>query len=101
MMVYGDNPDERVKTIPVEPAARQRFCLDDATILKLARWVMLIENYYSILYNRWCPVDVEWRWMALLRSCLFCRRDQRRCMHKKERAACRNTPLTPGKQGCC
>ncbi|HVW62401.1 MAG TPA: phosphoenolpyruvate synthase [Puia sp.] len=60
MMVYGDDPDERVKVIPVERSLQHRFCLDEEMILKLARWVCLIEEYYSRLKQRWCPMDVEW-----------------------------------------
>lgn len=60
MMVYGDNPDERIKIIPVERSAQQKFCMDDATIIKLSQWVMHIEQYYSTLRNQWCPMDVEW-----------------------------------------
>lgn len=60
MMVYGDDPDERIKIIPVEPTAQQKFCLDDATIVKLSQWVVHIENYYSKLRKQWCPMDVEW-----------------------------------------
>lgn len=60
IMVYGDDPDERVKIITAEKAQQKRFCLDDAMILKLANWVCTIEDYYSGLHNRWCPVDVEW-----------------------------------------
>lgn len=59
-MVYGDDPDERVKIIPVDEAAQAKFCLEEAAILKLARWVVLIEEYYSKLNGRWCPMDVEW-----------------------------------------
>ena len=59
-MVYGDDPDERVKTIAVDSLSQQKFCLDDASILKLARWVVLIEEYYSGLKGRWCPMDIEW-----------------------------------------
>ncbi len=60
LMVYGDDPDERTKIIPVERTQQKRFCLEDSNILKLADWVCKIEDYYSGLYNRWCPVDVEW-----------------------------------------
>ncbi|MBO9683383.1 MAG: phosphoenolpyruvate synthase, partial [Flavisolibacter sp.] len=60
MMVYGDDPDERVKIIRVDKASQERFCLDDEQLLQLSRWVMHIENYYSILKNQWCPMDVEW-----------------------------------------
>lgn len=59
-MVYGDDPDERVRIIPVEKQAQQRFCISDERALQLAAWVSSIEKYYSKLKNRWCPMDVEW-----------------------------------------
>jgi pyruvate,water dikinase len=60
MMVYGDDPDERVKIIPVDKSLQEKFCLDDEKILQLSRWVMHIEDYYSALKDHWCPMDVEW-----------------------------------------
>ncbi len=60
MMVYGDDPDERVRVIPTERSAQYRFCLSDENIVKLAQWVMLIETYYTTLRRQWCPMDVEW-----------------------------------------
>jgi len=60
MMVYGDNPDERVKIIPTEKSLRERFCLSDETIIKLAKWVQQIEDYYSAKKQKWTPMDVEW-----------------------------------------
>jgi len=60
MMVYGDDPDERVKIIRVDKSSQEQFCLDDEKILELSRWVMHIEHYYSSLKNHWCPMDVEW-----------------------------------------
>ncbi len=60
MMVYGDNPDERVQIIPVERPLQQRYCLSDDRILQLAKWVTQIEEYYSKLKGHWCPMDVEW-----------------------------------------
>jgi pyruvate, water dikinase len=60
MMVYGDDPDERVRTIAVDKQGQARFCLDDEQILELARWVCQIEKYYSDLKGQWCPMDIEW-----------------------------------------
>jgi pyruvate,water dikinase len=60
MMVYGDDPDERVKIIPVDKSTQNKFCLDDEQILQLAKWVTIIEKYYSKLKNHWCPMDIEW-----------------------------------------
>jgi len=60
IMVYGDDPDERVRVIPADKTAQARFCLSNDQILTLAKWVMLIETYYSTLKQKWCPMDVEW-----------------------------------------
>jgi pyruvate,water dikinase len=59
-MVYGDDPDERVKVISTEKAARERFCLEEKMILRLASWVCNIEDYYTRLKGHWCPMDIEW-----------------------------------------
>jgi pyruvate,water dikinase len=60
MMVYGDNPDERVIVIPVEKPLQQRYCLKDERIIQLSNWVCSIEAYYSKLKGHWCPMDIEW-----------------------------------------
>jgi pyruvate,water dikinase len=60
MMVYGDDPDERVKIIPVEKSVQNKFCLSDQQIMQLAKWVVIIENYYTRLKGHWCPMDIEW-----------------------------------------
>ena len=60
MMVYGDDPDERVKIIQVEKSMQHRYCLTDERIMQLANWVTKIETYYSTLKGHWCPMDVEW-----------------------------------------
>ena len=60
LMVYGDNSDERTRIIPAEENQRNRFCLEDPQILQLTDWVMTIEEYYTSLKGKWCPVDIEW-----------------------------------------
>lgn len=60
MMIYGESNDQRTKVIPVERSNQQRFCLKDKQILQLSEWVCKIENYYSQLKNKWCPMDIEW-----------------------------------------
>lgn len=60
MMVYGESNDQRTKVIPVERSNQQRFCLKDKQILQLAEWVCKIEDYYSQLKGKWCPMDIEW-----------------------------------------
>jgi len=60
MMIYGDNPDERVTIIPTESYMRTKFCLEEDQALQLADWVVRIEDYYTKLKGYWCPMDVEW-----------------------------------------
>lgn len=60
MMIYGESNDQRTKVIPVERGNQQRFCLRDKQIMQLADWVCKIEDYYTQLKGKWCPMDVEW-----------------------------------------
>jgi len=60
MMVYGDDPDEKVRVISTEKHMHEKFCIDDATVLQLSKWVVEIEKYYSQKKGHWCPMDVEW-----------------------------------------
>jgi len=54
-MVFGE-PGEgvRVKVVDVPEADRNRFCLEDADILELARYAVIIERHYGR------PMDIEW-----------------------------------------
>lgn len=60
MMIYGDRTDERVKIISTEKGIQNRFCLSDEQVIKLAEWVMLIEEYYTKSKGHWTPMDIEW-----------------------------------------
>jgi pyruvate, water dikinase len=54
-MVYAaPGSAARVSTVEVAPADRQRFCLDDADLVTLARQALLIEEHYGR------PMDIEW-----------------------------------------
>jgi pyruvate,water dikinase len=59
-MVYGDDPGQLTKVLNVQREARDRFCLNDRQVLRLAEWVSIIEKYYSEKRGSWCPMDVEW-----------------------------------------
>ncbi len=59
-MIYGTTEEERVKIVPVSKEDQAKFCLNDEEVLKLARWVIEIEKYYSDKYQKWTPMDVEW-----------------------------------------
>jgi pyruvate,water dikinase len=54
-MVYAPTGSaERVTTVEVPQADRQRFCLSDADLEALARQALLIEEHYGR------PMDIEW-----------------------------------------
>jgi pyruvate,water dikinase len=54
-MVYAAaGSAERVSTVEVSQADRQRFCLDDADLVTLARQALIIEEHYGR------PMDIEW-----------------------------------------
>lgn len=54
-MVYAEpGSQERVRTLEVPGADRQRFSLDDADVLELARQALIIEEHYRT------PMDIEW-----------------------------------------
>ena len=44
---------------PVEPSARDVFCLSDAEVLQLARFAATIEQHYSQQAGEWRPMDIE------------------------------------------
>jgi pyruvate,water dikinase len=54
-MVYGEpGSAERVRTVDVPVADRQRFCIDDADLVTLGKQALLIEEHYGQ------PMDIEW-----------------------------------------
>jgi len=59
-MIYSVSGSETVKVIDTPVESTKRFCLSDAQILQLSKWVCIIEEYYTALKGKWCPMDVEW-----------------------------------------
>ena len=59
-MVYSDTPGERTKIIKVSQDKKNSFCISDSHALQLSNWVCKIEDYYSDIKKKWCPMDVEW-----------------------------------------
>jgi len=54
-MVYAaPGSGERVSTVDVPQAERQKFSLDDADIIALAKQALIIEEHYKT------PMDIEW-----------------------------------------
>jgi pyruvate,water dikinase len=59
-MVYGSAGEERVEIVKTLTHEQNKFCLSDAQIIQLSQWVVAIEDYYTALKGKWCPMDVEW-----------------------------------------
>jgi pyruvate,water dikinase len=55
-MIYADGADaaQRVQTVAVSPAERERYCISDADVVTLARQALIIEEHYGR------PMDIEW-----------------------------------------
>ena len=59
-MIYSTDPGKLVKTVHVGNTQQNEFCISDKQALKITKWVCLIEDHYSKLKGKWCPMDVEW-----------------------------------------
>ncbi len=59
-LILAHGGTKMVKTVPVPEGDRNRLSLDDDDVLKLARWGCQIEDHYSQLHGRYCPMDIEW-----------------------------------------
>jgi pyruvate,water dikinase len=54
-MIYAEKgSSERVRTVEVAPEDRNRFSLDEADIISLAKQALIIEEHYGT------PMDIEW-----------------------------------------
>jgi pyruvate, water dikinase len=54
-MIYAEpGTGERVRTVDVAPEDRQRFSIDEADIVALAKQALIIEEHYGT------PMDIEW-----------------------------------------
>jgi len=59
-MVYDRSSYHPTKNIEVSLAERQQFALNDDEILQLARWAVVLEDYYSQVNRSYTPMDIEW-----------------------------------------
>lgn len=59
-MIYGTNPDQKTKIVSVDIGRQNSFSINRVQILKLSKWIMLIEDYYTEKLGKWTPLDVEW-----------------------------------------
>jgi pyruvate,water dikinase len=49
-----------IRNVSVPRSARERFCIDDAEVLKLADYAIRIEDHYSANAGHPMPMDIEW-----------------------------------------
>lgn len=59
-IVYSHNPGIFIEKIKLDKSDRINFCIKDEDIIKLSKWIIKLEKYYTKLYGKWCPIDVEW-----------------------------------------
>jgi pyruvate, water dikinase len=60
-MIYAaGEAGETTKNIETTEAEREKFCLDDAEILRLADLAIRIEDHYSMRAGHLMPMDIEW-----------------------------------------
>lgn len=53
-MVHGVGGSARTRTVDTSEQERRSQVLNDAEIVRLARWALLVEEHYG------CPMDMEW-----------------------------------------
>lgn len=59
-LIYRNDHKNTTIQVPISEKEQKIFALNDDEVLKLARMVITIEDYYTTLNNHWTPVDVEW-----------------------------------------
>ncbi len=59
-MIYSMEGTTKTKDVPVPQKDRDSYILEEDEILQLARWAVIIEDHYSKLHGRDCPMDIEW-----------------------------------------
>jgi pyruvate,water dikinase len=59
-MVYDEAGSKLTKNVPVPEDDRNRFCVSEEDVLKLAEWAVLIEEHYSAKRGTDTPMDIEW-----------------------------------------
>jgi pyruvate,water dikinase len=59
-MIYDTSGAKLTKNIPTPLSDRGKYCLSEQECLKLARWACIIEDHYSKVHEKHCPMDIEW-----------------------------------------
>src|SRR3989344_3287200 len=56
-LVYAKDGTRKEK---VTPADQEKFSLSDAEAVKLAKWCLEVEKYFSAKHGHYQPMDIEW-----------------------------------------
>lgn len=59
-LIYDTGGGRMVKNVPVAPADRAKYALNDDEVLELARWGCIVEDHYSAKRGTPTPMDLEW-----------------------------------------
>ena len=59
-MIYDLDAEKLTKNVPVDPAARSQYAINDQEILTLAKFACIIEDHYSQVRGIYTPMDIEW-----------------------------------------
>ena len=59
-MIYSTHGSRRTKNVEVSKGDQQKYSLTDKEVIELARWSLIIEEYYSSLNKKDTPMDIEW-----------------------------------------
>ncbi len=59
-MIYSKTGTKTTTNIKVSENQRNKFCINDDEILKLAKWAIIIEDHYSKKARKFKPMDMEW-----------------------------------------
>jgi pyruvate, water dikinase len=59
-LIYDNGGGKMVKNVPVAPADRVKYALNDDEVLELARWGCIVEDHYSAKRGAPAPMDLEW-----------------------------------------
>jgi len=59
-MVYDPNEPSKTINFGTKPQDQSRYSLDDEDVLTLARYGLIIEQYYTQRSQSYTPMDIEW-----------------------------------------
>ena len=59
-LIYSRNGGKRLEKVIISKADQNLFSLSDENIIELSKYVLEIEEYYTKMKGKKCPVDVEW-----------------------------------------